>query len=345
MFNRTISKNNIPAFIDFLIKEKFEVIAPVRDEVGTIFQVVRSGEEITLDYINTTYPPKNFFLPDNEILFEYRKKGKSFKLEENGKRKKRVIKRVIFGIRPCDVHGLMALDKIFIDDLKDPYYLEKRRKTAIIAINCNKAGEHCFCESMGTDKLEDNYDLLLTDLGDKYFVEIGSDLGKSLVKNSLFKFALRKPKRKKLRYKKRFNAKNIEKKLLDVFNDRGWEEVGKKCLSCGACTLICPTCYCFNVVDEPDFDGNGVRRRVPSYCMLLEFSRVANDVIFRKNRTERCKQFVYHKLSYFKERYGKQLCVGCGRCIEICPVNIDFFDTAEKILKRKAKKKVFRRRR
>jgi ferredoxin len=327
--NRKISKSDVPAFIDFLRKQRFEVIAPVEDEVGIVFRTVKSGNETTMNYLNTTYSPKEFFLPDDEILFEYKKKGRGFELKDRIKNKR----RVIFGIRPCDVHGLLILDKLFIEDLKDPYYAAKRKNTLIIAVNCNKAGKHCFCKSMGTDILKNGFDLLMTDMGDKYFVEVGTNLGKRLIKSKLFKPASKRSRRKGIRYNKKFNAKNVEKKLLKVFDDRRWEKVSKKCLSCGACTLICPTCYCFNVIDRPDFDGSGVRKKVSSYCMLLEFSRVAGGGVFRKDRTERCKQFVYHKLSYFKEKFGRQLCVGCGRCIEICPVNIDFFDGTEKILR------------
>ena len=327
---RLIEKKDIPDFIDSLKSRGYEVIAPVNQDVGTLFQRVKSGSEVSLDYINTAYSPKEFFLPHDEVLFEYKKKGRGFELKD----KPSVKRRVLFGVRPCDVHALLALDKLFIEDLKDPYYARKRKNTLIIAINCSEAGEFCFCKSMGTDKLDEGFDLLLTESGRGYFVEIGSAVGRRLVKSPMFKAASRRPRTKRIKFKKSFNAKNIEKRLLKVFDDKGWEKVGKRCLSCGACTVICPTCYCFSVVDRPDFEGGGVRKKVSSYCMLLEFSRVAGGV-FRKDRTERCKQFVYHKLSYFKEKFDKQLCVGCGRCIGICPVDIDFFEESEKILRGK----------
>jgi sulfhydrogenase subunit beta (sulfur reductase) len=328
--NRILLKKDVPAFIDSLRSNGVEVIAPIKEEVGAIFSIVKSGNDVILNYINTAYPPKKFFIPDNEVLFEYKKRKSTYELSDNIESKR----RVIFGIRPCDVHALFALDKLFIDDLKDPYYMSKRKNTLIIAVNCKEAGPNCFCKSMGTDKLENGYDLLMTDVGDKFFVQTGSTEGEKIIGISLFKKSEVGPEKIELKFERTFNANNVENRLLKVFDDERWKNVAEKCLSCGACTLVCPTCYCFNVIDQPNFDDSGVRKKVVSYCMLLEFSRVAGGDVFRKDRTERCKQFVYHKLSYFKKKFGKQLCIGCGRCIDICPVNIDFFDTAEKILEK-----------
>jgi ferredoxin len=187
---------------------------------------------------------------------------------------------------------------------------------------------------MHTDKLSSGFDLLLTDAGNSYYVEAGSKFGKKLLSNRLFETVSKKPKIEKLKNKRKFYSKNIEKKILNIFDHKDWKEIAKRCLSCGACTVACPTCYCFSVVDEPNFDGSsGKRKRIWDSCMLLEFSRIAGDLIFRRDRTDRCKQFVFHKLSYFKEEYGVQLCVGCGRCVEICPTKIDFFKEVERMLK------------
>ena len=325
-----ILKKDVPDFLDYLRSKGFKVIAPVKTGEGVNFDFIKKGKEAELDYINTKYPPKKFFLPDGETLFRYNlNRGK---VEETLKKEK----RIIFGIRPCDTHGLLALDKIFKDKFSDPYYLEKR-KALLIAVNCTESGDNCFCQYMGTDRAV-GYDLLLTRAGDVYMVEGWSRKGKKLLESGFFKNVSRRFVVDKLDNKKSFDSWNIEKRILKVFDSRKWEKIADKCLSCGACTLACPTCYCFSVEDEPEFGGKkGSRKRVWSYCMLKEFSRVAGEN-FRKSRTERCKQFIFHKLSYFMEEHGMQLCVGCGRCIDICPAGIDFFREVGKMTKRYKKK-------
>jgi len=316
-----ISKSDIPKFLESLIKEGFEVIAPVKTKDGTNFEVIEDGDEACLDYVNTSHPPKKFFLPDGETLFTY--DLKKFKIKEVVGKKR----RVLFGLRPCDLHGLLRLDMVF---KKDPYYMQRRKNTIIIAIECSEPGKNCFCESMGTNKVKTGYDLLLSEVKNFYKLESYSKRGKTFLK--YFKrYKTLKP--KKLKNLRKFDSKNIERRILKIFNHKKWGEIASKCLSCGACNVVCPTCYCFSVSDEVSFEEtSGERKRFWSFCMLQEFSRVAGDVIFRRTREERCKQFVFHKLSYFKESYGKHLCVGCGRCIDICPAGIDFFKEVEGML-------------
>lgn len=323
IFMLTLNKRDVPDFIDSLIGKGFSVIAPVNTEKGPNFLEVKRGRNVATDYINTVYPPKRFFLPDGETLFSYDLKGNP-KIREDVEK----VDRVIFGIRPCDVHGLLDLDLVLG---KDPYYMRRRKGTLLIAVNCALAGENCFCQSMGTDKLKEGYDLLLSDCGDRLAVEGCSKRGKTLVNEFFKESAVEK---KKMANKRKFGSRKIEKRILKVFDDKAWEDLAEKCLSCGACTVVCPTCYCFGIRDEPGYDRSGERKRVWSFCMLREFSRVAGDVVFRRDRTERCKQFVFHKLSYFMEEHGKQLCVGCGRCVDVCPTGIDFFRETEGMIRK-----------
>ncbi len=317
-----LEKTKVYDFLNSLISMGFEVIAPVKTKDGINFEIIKNGKEVEMNYINTVYSPKKFFIPDGEILFEYTLNGKPDIIEKVVKKR-----RVLFGIRPCDANGLLALDKVLE---KDPYYSSRRKNTLIIAVNCSETGENCFCQSMGTDKLTGGFDLLLTDGGKTLVVDGYSERGKFMLKS----FAETKvSKIKKMKNKRKFDSRDIEKRILKIFNHKRWSEIAEKCLSCGACTTACPTCYCFSVEDEPDFSKNGKRSRYWSFCMLMDFSRVAGDVVFRRSREDRCKQFVFHKLSYFKEEYGKHLCVGCGRCISICPTGIDFFKEVEEMMK------------
>ncbi len=315
-----IKKSEVHSLLDKLA-EKYILIAPKKKGEEINFDYINEGKEACLNYINTKYSPKSFFIPDGETIFKYKKSNINFYLRKE--------KRIIFGLRPCDAHSLEVLDNIFLGEIKDPYYMNKRKNTILIVINCSDSGENCFCQSMGTDRTKE-YDILLSETEKYYVLEDYKKKYKNIIK--YFKKSKR-PKIKKLKNKRKLNSKNIEKKLLKVFKNKKWEKISNKCLSCGGCTIVCPTCYCFNLEDKPDFGGSGERKRYWSSCMLKGFSRVSGGN-FRQSRTERCKQFVFHKLSYFKEKYGKQLCVGCGRCVEICPTGIDFFREVEKMVKK-----------
>jgi len=328
VFNHSIKKGDVPKLIDRLRKQ-YEIIAPVKQGEDYNFKTINSGQELDLtDYQNTRFSPKKFFLANPETLFVFKKDGKvkmSTKLNNE--------KRVIFGIRPCDVNGILIMDKLFLENYRDPLYQVRRNNTVLIALNCNKAGEYCFCESLGTDYIEES-DLLLTDLGDKYFVVVQSENGNKIVKDNedLFTINNENIKRPEIKCKKSVNSKKLIESLNKGFNNKIWEKEAKRCISCAACTIVCPTCYCYDIQDVMNISGKeGEKVRKWNFCMLLNFTRVAGDFVFRLDRTERLKQFVCHKLCYFKETHDKFLCVGCGRCIQSCIVNIDLTKIANKL--------------
>jgi len=324
-----IKKNALLKLLGRLSKD-YEVIVPVKKGEDYNFQKIESGKEINLKgYQNTRFSPKKFFLPKSETLFTF-KKNRKVKIFPNIPEEK----RVIFGIRPCDVNGLLVLDKIFTTSYEDTIYTERRNNTILIALNCNEAGEYCFCGSLGTDSLREGFDFLLTDIGKQFFVEVGSENGEEIVEKNydLFKWTKKKVDKPKLKFKRKVDAKNLVEVLNKNYNHKIWEKEAKRCISCAACTMVCPTCYCYDVQDNTDITGkNGKIERNWNFCMLSNFTRVAGNTIFRESRTERLKQFVYHKLCYLKETSGVFLCVGCGRCIQSCIVDIDLTQIANKL--------------
>ena len=241
----------------------------------------------------------------------------------------------VFGIRPCDVHGIVVLDRVMLGhDNVEGHYEKRRNAMLILALRCNEAGENCFCESMGTCDLDDAFDLLFTDEGSHYHVQAGSEEGERLVKASrLFEKTGMDTRRKKLKFSKSMNTKDLPEIMNAMKNSAIWKDVADRCLSCASCTFACPTCYCFNMSHEAEL-GNLKRGKVEremDYCMLLRYSRVAGGHVFRKERKERVKQFFYHKLAYGKENEGKFHCVGCGRCITECMAKIDITEEVGKI--------------
>jgi ferredoxin len=327
-----IKKKSILKLLDRLSKY-CEVVAPIKKNNDFNFQPISSGKELNLKgYINTRFSPKKYFLPKREILFSF-EKSRKIKIKPNLPEEK----RIIFGIRPCDVNGLLVLDKIFTTDYEDVVYTKRRENTTLIVVNCKKAGDYCFCGSLGTNELKEGFDLLLTEKGKEYFVEVGSEKGEDIVKNNLdlFKWTKENVKKPKLEFKRKVDAKKLVEKLNKGFNDSIWKKEADRCISCAACTMVCPTCYCYDVTDNTDFTGKkGKIERIWNYCMLLNFTRVAGGHVFRENRTERLKQFVMHKLCYLKENMGVFLCVGCGRCIESCIVDIDLTKIANRLCKK-----------
>jgi len=309
-----LRKKDLPKFIKLLNRE-FEVVAPTKRNNSLIFDVVNSAKEIAKNYINTDYPPKNFFLPDGETIFEY-EKGEEIKIKYPSGPKK----RVIYGIRPCDVNSLLKLDKILGGEF---YYRTKRENTKIIAINCTKAGENCFCTSLGDDQLKEGFDLLLTDTGKEFYIKIGSEWGKKLMKFQIFRKAESSFKKIFFECRRFFLAKGIENRIKKQFNKKIWEKHFKKCFSCTACSVVCPMCYCFDLAQIPESEEKGKMKRFWSSCLSREFSRVAGDFVFREKRFNRMRQFLSHKFLYGKIHYDEFLCVGCGRCISHCPVGID----------------------
>jgi ferredoxin len=328
LHNYLIKKEDVPKLIERL-KISHEIIAPVKQGKDYNFQRINSGQELDLtDYQNTRFSPKKFFLSNPETLFTF-KKSRRVKMLTKIKNER----RVIFGIRPCDVNGILTMDRIFIDDYNDPFYQERRNNTILIALNCNKAGDYCFCDSLKTDFTDDS-DLLLTDLGKEYTVEVKSDVGNKIVNGNedLFTITHQKIERPELNCKKKVNPENLVEVMNKGFNDKIWEKEGERCLSCAACTIVCPTCYCYDIQDVMKMNGKeGERTRKWNYCMLLNFTKVAGGHVFRQDRTERVKQFVCHKLCYFKEVNNVFLCVGCGRCIQSCIVDIDLTEIANKL--------------
>ena len=345
---KSLDKKNFELLIKDLLKTHV-IYGPVKKEDGRVhYRKISDFNELFLSYEgHALLPLKKFFLPEKEILFEYEildNKDVAIrdKLEDLEK-----VQRILIGARPCDIRGIEILDRVFISEFKDPYYETRRRNTLIIGLTCNKVAEYCFCYFTGSGPdIDTGYDLLLTDLGEKYVVQIGSERGFELVNqySELFEDAseddivARNEIIEKLvadlKEKDLFPLDNIYEKMVRNFNSEIWEMYGHRCLSCGKCNYVCPTCYCFDIHDELDLDARTGRRvRVWDACHFLSFTKVASGEIFRRERSSRLKQRIYHKLVYSVDQIGIISCVGCGRCIEVCTADIDIRELLQKIVR------------
>lgn len=331
MENYTLAKNDLSQFIKEIMG-KNRVIAPVETDGVTLFKEITNPSEIYLNYFNSKYPPKAEMFQQTETLFKFIPGTKGTIESPNLDNKK----TIIFGIRPCDAKSFAILDHAFTEDFKDPYFINHRKNTVLIGMSCNKPGINCFCTSFNDSPAQAKYlDILLTDLDDKYLVEVTNEKGKQLA-TTLKKF-MKTAKESDIEMKKEIEKQAIKQikrtqktegitdKLDKIFENPFWKDVANKCVGCGTCTYLCPTCHCFDIQDESTLT-KGARIRVWDTCMNPEYTLHASGFNPRPARTNRVRNRIYHKYNYYPKNFDIIACVGCGRCIDLCPVNIDIID-------------------
>lgn len=318
------------------IRKKMCLIAPQRIEnTDIVFNTVENIHEIELNCPASMPSIKEFLFPQKEAMFRF-SEGTVDILKNN-------MKRLIFGVRSCDISAITLLDRFFGEKFIDDYYMSRRKNTIFISLVCNNPDTTCFCLRLGTGPfLKSNFDIQLTDLGDRYMVETDSKKGANLIKDYYYLFS--KPKKSdyedqyeiilnsRSKFEKRINLENARQTILSGrISDRFWDWVARRCFECGGCVYECPLCTCFNVLDRLESDGNGVRFRIWDPCMLKGFTRMAGNIYPSENKGVRIKQWYFHKLIYYPDHFGKFGCTGCGRCTITCPGHIDMATIVDKI--------------
>lgn len=317
MKNLRVNPNDLLQWLKNLQKER-EILVPMQEE--NVYNWAEwDGTNLPADdYQNTLKPPKDLFFPQHEVLVKYQvKKGEKPTIKTPDLPTE---KRVIYGIRPCDATSLEILDKVFLEqDFQDPFYKARRENTLVISLVCQQEGIGCFCTDFLTTR---GSDIQVIKLDDNYIVraitEKGEESLKSLGGESADQETLAKINEISLGHEE-IAVTDLHEKLADMFDHPLWEEIQMKCLNCGVCSFLCPTCHCFDITD----DQKGQRIRSWDCCMFTGFTKQASGHNPRPSGTERIRQRFMHKFSYFPERYGEVACVGCGRCVEKCPVNLD----------------------
>lgn len=324
---KILRKDRLPGFLERLLKERI-VFAPVRKGEVILIREIDSPSQVVLEYPNAKESPKSVLFPQRETLFRYRaEKGKA-KVDVSPDRERG---RVLFGIRPCDARGLLLLDKVFGGDCRDPYYADKRAGTFVVSLGCDVPNPSCFCLSMGGGPCSpEGSDLLLLDLGDRYVAEAVSEKGAALLGDQAFEksdelaLALAEEVKRKSESSMKPVAlkEKLEEQLERLFNDPIWKDLAETCLGCGICTYLCPTCHCFDLCDEAAGQA-GERIRVWDSCQFPLFTQQASGFNPRPTVKERFRQRIMHKFSYLPKTQAMLGCVGCGRCVTECPVNLD----------------------
>jgi sulfhydrogenase subunit beta (sulfur reductase) len=325
---KKISKKDLGKLLEEWSRE-FTVFVPSKDNGVTEMAKWDGKDTSFLDwYRNTVIPAKSSFLPPMEEMFSFKKNSDGYQIEPSTDGQK----RIIFGIRPCDARAIAIIDKVFTDSYIDPYYVSKRNNTLLIGLSCTNPHDSCFCTSLAVSPTESaDVDLMFIDVGDKFLVEEITDKGKELLASSSVTKKATKADSAKLKTVRatvsrlvtnKVDTKDIGKKLQACFNDRDyWEKVTAKCVSCGICTLLCPTCYCFDICDE-SFKKQGTRYRRWDSCGFSIYTQMPMENP-REEKWRRVRQKICHKYEFYPMNSDVIACTGCGRCIRLCPVNWD----------------------
>jgi sulfhydrogenase subunit beta (sulfur reductase) len=330
-----LRKENLDGLVTRLAKLQ-PLAAPVsRGDGSFAFAPVRDAREITLEYVPTILPPKKYFLPPRETLLHFDVR-RGLHVETVGNNEP----LTLFGVHTCDIAGIQCLNMVFSERPRDYNYLLRKRLITVIGLECNAyCDAHASCALVGAHLPSGGYDLFLTDLGDRFLVHVNTQAGDDIVDAiKVFAPALERDLEAlaRLREAKRGIFRNEvavdPRRLPELFGRRlehpVWHELDGRCLACGNCTSVCPTCYCFDVRDEFRIDlATGRRIRAWESCQSEPFALVAGGENFRKSRGSRQRHRYYRKFAYPVEKYHRFFCTGCGRCSRACMAGIRLKET------------------
>jgi ferredoxin len=318
------------------------IIAPRRHFGGDeMFGEVQSPKEIAWNYGHDLYPPKRFLLPHYEDMFRYETDGSKVKIESAAD----APKQAIVGIRSCDVKAIRFQEKFYSQPIVDDYYMSRLENTILFSLVCNEPPKkECFCICCDSwPYLENGFDVQLTDLGDRFLYEIGSEKGAKVSEPRGYMLTEAQPsdlnerKRIELHADSLFDTVGYLAKAIMFISenqvpDEVWEELGSTCFRCGACTNLCPICTCYTVEDREETDGSFTRCRSLDSCQWAGFTREASSHNPRPTFGSRVVRRIYHKASYqYIMRDGTHGCAGCGRCMSACLTHLGFADVVKRV--------------
>ena len=295
-----------------------EIIAPKQNGKWLRMEKVKEASEITLNGISW-FTSKKYIFPEKQTLFTFD--------GESTKKYNYFPKRVLFGLRMCDLNAFHVNDKLFLEQEPKNHNYEKFRKNlTLVGLFCNtEQDKYCFCDSL---KLKHLYDLCLFDKGSHYHIKSASSKGDEILE-ALNLINKENHWQEMPKCTMQLQATDIRK----FYENEMWKTGSDDCLSCGDCTTLCPTCLCFDVEDEVNLDlKSGTRFAKWDSCMYKHFTLVAGGHVYRNNRINRFKHRIYHKFDYFARKFeGESMCTGCGRCIRGCPNKIDWIAIVNKM--------------
>lgn len=323
-----ISEDGFKLLLEELVSSR-KVIAPVETDGYFDFKAIKHAGEASLDYTNTRLPPKRFFIPQREVVFKHH--------PETGvcQEPRESVETVLFAVRPCDASALSILDNILLKPPHpDPFYESRRRSTTVVSLSCARPGEECFCNVFQTGPVRGSgEDVTLTRITGGFLVEFRSGRGQLLVNGfrSLFEKAGAEHLEEYGELSRRLTGEMESRiktvgeqlvKLEEKLDEEYFQQAAQRCLECSLCSFVCPVCYCFDTEDYLE-KNMYVRAKGWDTCASLFFTRMASGLDPRTSRVDRfCHRFC-HKLSRIPLAFNAYGCVGCGRCVSLCPTGVD----------------------
>ena len=313
----------------------YRLFGPVKEKEFHSFKPLTNGAQPDLSCLNTRLSPKAIIYPQSEVMFDYSLDESHEDHHQLKETSKDYSPKAVIGIRPCDAKAFVLVRLNFDNpDYQDPYWLRAYESTTFIGLGCTDPCSACFCTSAGCGPYhEEGLDVLLADAGDHYLAKVITDKGAAFMDAAGWNAAAAKEAEATLAGLRQAAEARITSFVPtdnlrslpnnDLYNATFWEDVSFACINCGTCTYSCPTCWCFDIQDETR-GKSGVRMKNWDSCMYPLFTMHGTGHNPRGTKLHRVRQRFMHKLKYFVDKYDRGIqCVGCGRCVRLCPVNID----------------------
>jgi ferredoxin len=335
MTDKVILKSKTGEFLSSLMG-KYAVVAPMpRKDAPAEFREIKAGDEPILDGSQPMMPPKDWLLPRYEVLLRASTRKGEAKVEATVPESKPT---VLLGAWLADTQAIKVLDRVYLDGkFKDPYYAARRENTLLVAVMPTEPRWSWFCSAVDdVETWKQNVDAIVYDLGDRFYVEVTSDKGEALIDGGAFSDPSDADTAARDEVWTRFveggKLPFADEKLYErlAWENPVWEEIATKCISCGMCSYMCPSCSCFDIQDETCGDCTE-RYRCRDTCQFEDFTLMGAGHNPRHNQVPRSRQRLLHKFQYQHDQYGIVGCTGCGRCVELCPVNVDIRDVLTRV--------------
>ena len=319
------------------INETMGLYLPIKCAGEVNYAVWGEGKEVSLETLKTVKSPKSAFFPQTENMMKFKTEDGNLQvIDVREKLSEKIEERpfVMFGVKACDYKAIEVLDKVFLAEPVDTYYQLRREAATIVTLACARPEESCFCKAFGIDATAPLGDVT-TWMDEAYlYWQANTEKGEALTaavqvlleEGGEAEVAAQKEATTAIIDKLPYSNLNLERfkpeNLNELFNEAEWEEMSEACLGCGTCTFVCPTCQCFDIRDIKTKEGV-LRYRCWDSCMYSDFTLMAHGNS-RNTQMQRFRQRFMHKLVYYpSQNDGMYSCVGCGRCVNKCPQNLN----------------------